>query len=177
MPRIFDNIDNDLLDPLTETVQHAYRAEFCVGFFNLRGWRSIDQYIENWPGGEGNCCRLLVGMHNLHHEELRRAPSLAPAEDQLDNQAVQRLKNRLTEEPREQLTFDAPSNKDETSHTDYRIHPEFGNTLLNLQTACIVRGCERIDSRSKTLGETCHPTREGKVTNSRFEGPNQGLAR
>ena len=113
MPRIFDNIENDLRDALTETLQHAYRADFCVGYFNLRGWRSIDKHIEDWVGGEGNCCRLLVGMQNLPHEELRRAHSLAPAEDQLDNQAALSLKNRLAGEFREQLTFGAPSNRDE----------------------------------------------------------------
>ena len=113
MPRIFDNIDSDLRDALAETLQHAHRADFCVGYFNLRGWRSIDKQIESWPGGEGNCCRLLVGMQNLPHEELRRARSLAPADDQLDNQAALRLKNRLAAEFREQLTFGAPSNRDE----------------------------------------------------------------
>jgi superfamily II DNA or RNA helicase len=113
MPRIFDNIDNDLRDALTETLQHAYRADFCVGYFNLRGWNAIDKQIEPWPGGEGRCCRLLVGMQNLPHEELRRARSLAPVEDQLDNQAALRLKNRLAAEFREQLTIGAPSNRDE----------------------------------------------------------------
>ena len=113
MPRIFDNIENDLRDALTETLQHAYRADFCVGYFNLRGWRSIDKHIEDWAGGEGNCCRLLVGMQNLPHEELRRARSLTLAEDQLDNQAALRLKNRLAGEFREQLTFGAPSSQDE----------------------------------------------------------------
>ena len=132
MPRIFDNIDSDLRDALTETLQHAHRADFCVGYFNLRGWSSIDKHIESWPGGEGNCCRLLVGMQNLPHEELRRARSLAPAEDQLDNQAALRLKNRLAEEFREQLTFGAPSNRDEAGLRRLSMQLKAGKVVVKL---------------------------------------------
>ena len=113
MPRIFDNIEHDFRPALAETLQRSERADFCVGYFNLRGWSSIDRHIEDWPGGAGRCCRLLVGMQRLPHEELRLARSLAQNEDLLDNQAALRLKNRLAEEFREQLTFGAPSNQDE----------------------------------------------------------------
>jgi hypothetical protein len=46
VPQIYDNIVVPLLPA---------RADFCVGYFNLRGWRHLDERIEGWTGGEGHC--------------------------------------------------------------------------------------------------------------------------
>ena len=113
MPRIFDNIDQALLPVLCETLQLADRADFCVGYFNLRGWKQIDAYIERWSGGEGHCCRLLIGMQRLPQDDLREAFSLASTHNGIDNQAALRLKKKLAQDFREQLTIGAPTNQDE----------------------------------------------------------------
>jgi superfamily II DNA or RNA helicase len=113
MPRIFDNIEQELLSALQQTLEVADRADFCVGYFNMRGWGRLHQFVERWSGGEGHCCRLLVGMQRLPAEELRTAISLTHHDAEIDNQTALRLKKRLAEEFREQLTLGVPTNEDE----------------------------------------------------------------
>ena len=114
MPRIFDNIEQDLRPALAETMEVSDRADFCVGYFNLRGWQAIDdEYVEKWDGGDNHCCRLLVGMQRLPHEELRIVRNFSVKQEKLDNQTASRLKRMLAEEFREQLTIGTPTNEDE----------------------------------------------------------------
>lgn len=114
MPRIFDNIEQQLLPALRQAVDLSDRADFCVGYFNLRGWKQIACNIERWSGGDGNCCRLLIGMQRLPQDELRDALSLVPHSSDLDLQTASRLKKRMAEEFRDQLTYGAPTDEDET---------------------------------------------------------------
>ena len=70
MPRIFDNIDLKLETALKESLELSHRADFCVGYFNLRGWHNISDYIDRFEGGEGKNCRLLIGMQKTPVELL-----------------------------------------------------------------------------------------------------------
>jgi superfamily II DNA or RNA helicase len=132
MPRIFDNIEADLLPALEQTLLISERADFCVGYFNLRGWKAIDGLIEKWAGGEGAQCRLLVGMQRLAQDELRLAYSLLPQEDQISQQAVIRLKRRLAEEFRAQLTFGAPTDDDEAGLRRLSAQLKAGKVVVKL---------------------------------------------
>jgi hypothetical protein len=91
MPRIFDNIETGLLPVLRETLQISERGDFCVG-------------------GQ---CRLLVGMQRLPQEELRVGLGTGREEQPLDHQTAARLKRKLAEDFRVQLTLGMPSNADE----------------------------------------------------------------
>src|SRR6266702_1180416 len=112
MPRIFDNIDQKLLDALRNTLKTAQRADFCVGYFNLRGWRAIDSLMENWRGDESGRCRLLIGMQEKPEDELRKLFSLTGAQE-IDQSTIVRLRKQMAQEFRQQLLIGAPSNEDE----------------------------------------------------------------
>jgi len=114
MPRIFDNIDLKLLPTLKGALGLSNRADFCVGYFNLRGWKQLDGCIEPWTGEEGNRCRLLVGMHRTPRDELNEQFSLLGAEHSVSNQVALRLKKKLAVEFREQLTLGTPTDEDES---------------------------------------------------------------
>jgi len=112
MPRIFDNIHSSMVTALQETLKISERADFCVGYFNLRGWRSIDTAMEQWQGSEDGCCRLMIGMQDKPEDDLRKVFSLR-GQQEIDQSTVVRLKSRVAQEFRDQLLIGAPTNKDQ----------------------------------------------------------------
>ena len=114
MPRIFDNLEaaSSLLPALRETLALSSRADFCVGYFNLRGWGGLAPYVDDW-NPNGGPCRVLIGMQRLPHEELRQFLSLLDKPTGMDNQTAHRLRVQLAEQLRQQLTIGIPTNADE----------------------------------------------------------------
>lgn len=126
MARIFDNIEEQFTDGLRDIVNEpgVKRVDFCVGYFNLRGWDLIKDSIDNIPGENvyeqdtgGNdirkhrVCRLLIGMHRPDEELIRalysRKTTLTDAE------YIQRSLRRIAEGFKQQLLLGVPSAKDE----------------------------------------------------------------
>ena len=114
IPRIFDNIapDSSLLSALRETLALSSRADFCVGYFNLRGWGGLSPLVDRWQPGDGPC-RVLIGMQRLPHDDLRETLSLVDKPSSMDNQTAHRLRVQLAEQLRQQLTIGTPTNADE----------------------------------------------------------------
>lgn len=120
MPKIYDNIDLLLTKGLNETLEVSQRADFCVGYFNLRGWKKVSSQIEKMEGlpvtedeiEVTRICRLLVGMQKMPQDILR--DSFIPEDERRpDQKRIFDWKKKLALEFKEQLTIGVPTEEDE----------------------------------------------------------------
>ncbi len=132
MPRIFDNIEQKLLDALQQTLSLSTHADFCVGYFNLRGWRHLGGRMQEWEGGKGKCCRLLIGMQKTPAEELRELMSMTAEEQTIDNARAKALCDQLAVEFRDQITLGFPSNEDEKGLQQLLLQLKTGRLCVKL---------------------------------------------
>lgn len=121
MARIFDNIDLKFEEGLKRVIgsQGVKRVDFCVGYFNLRGWNlvinEIDQLSGDYVDEDGKnvlrTCRLLIGMHRPPEDYIRK---LYSKNDELpDSEMVQRCKLQIALEFKRQLLLGLPTKQDE----------------------------------------------------------------
>ncbi len=115
MSRIFDNIEQDLLGALRATLAVSKRADFCVGYLNLRGWQAVDDLVQPWSVADGQVCRVLVGMQRPPYDEIRALYRADSGAEGLDNATALRLKTQFAAHLREQITLGIPTGKDETA--------------------------------------------------------------
>lgn len=120
MARIYDNIESKFVQGLQELITDVgiKRADFCVGFFNLRGWDLVVNQIDNLPGDyideNGKMafrhCRLLIGMHQPDEELVRQlySPKRIP-----DAAYVQQCKLEIARTFKKQLLLGLPTKRDE----------------------------------------------------------------
>ena len=104
MSRIFDNTEQDLLTALRATLQVSKRADFCIGYLNLRGWQAIDEQMAAWVPAEGQVCRVLVGMQRPPHDDIRELYGQAEEPGLIDNATASRLKTQFGAHLREPIT-------------------------------------------------------------------------
>jgi superfamily II DNA or RNA helicase len=121
MARIYDNIEAKFKEGLQGiiTSNGVERVDFCVGYFNLRGWDMIVNHIDSIPGGyvyendeqQFRICRLLIGMHRPPEELVR---SIYSSEEMIvDAEYVQKCKLKIAQDFRKQLLLGLPTKRDE----------------------------------------------------------------
>lgn len=131
MSRIFDNIEQDLLTALRRTMSVSKRADFCVGYLNLRGWQSIEDLIQPWNPLEGQVCRVLVGMQRPPQDEIRDLYRQS-GDGMIDNATATRLKMQFAAHLREQITLGIPTGKDEKGLRAFARQLRAGKTVVKL---------------------------------------------
>lgn len=124
MAQIYDNINQKFVDGLRGIIGNigVTRADFCVGYFNLRGWKCISDLIEKLPGDyvyeefddeeHLSFCRLLIGMQRPPRDLLEALYSVT-GQKNIDSEAVQHAKRQIVEDFKKQLIIGAPTKDDE----------------------------------------------------------------
>ena len=140
MARIYDNIDIKFTDGLRGIIENTgvKRVDFCVGYFNLRGWNLIVEQVDKLPGGyvyeDDKCrmrfCRLQIGMHRPDEDLIR---SLCSHQETLpDSEYVQRCKRQIAEDFRRQLLLGLPSAADEQTLRRLSVQLKEGKVCVKL---------------------------------------------
>lgn len=121
MQRIYDNIENTFQDGLIQLLEstNVKRADFCVGYFNLRGWKLIVNQIDNLEGDfvyedatnsqQHRYCRLLIGMHRPDEQMVREYIRNI---DTMDAATATKCKLKVAQDFRKQLLIGVPSRQD-----------------------------------------------------------------
>ena len=122
MARIFDNIESKFTDGLKSliTKNGVKRVDFCVGYFNLRGWNLVINEVDTIDGDyvdEGDdrvfrYCRLLIGMQRPPEDLIKQFYS-ASGSELIDSQKMLQCKMEIARDFRKQLLLGLPTKQDE----------------------------------------------------------------
>ena len=112
MPTIYDNLETDLADGLRQALGEARRADFCAGYFNLRGWAAVCDQVQNLPGDGEKICRLIVGMQPRPEAYSVRQLHGGTPEDPATNAVAYQRRRDAARQFVKQLTLGAPGNAD-----------------------------------------------------------------
>lgn len=120
MARIYDNIESKFAGGLQGIVTNVgvKRVDFCVGYFNLRGWGLVVDQVDMLTGDyiyEGDKrlfrkCRLLIGMHRPAEELIRQLYTEHPLPDA---NYVSQCRLEVARNFRRQLQLGIPTKQDE----------------------------------------------------------------
>lgn len=133
MPRILDNMNAWLEEALNRSLrENTLSLDAAVGYFNLRGWDLIADRVDALPGGNGAPkVRLLVGMTEHPHEEMRRLQRLR-ALPPTDMETAYKNAEKALAEMRNQLEVGLPNEADEKALRRLRSQIDSGQVEVRL---------------------------------------------
>jgi hypothetical protein len=122
MTAIIDNEDEFLNERLNALLPHSSNFDACVGYFNLRGWKSIRSAVHQLNGEHSgdSRVRVLVGMAMRDVDQIKRLYGVADSQDQVDGPtAAERVKEAVKGFV-EQLQYGVPSSADQIALRELR---------------------------------------------------------
>ncbi len=145
MSKIFDNITEKFESGLHAILTNVgvKRADFCVGYFNLRGWRQVADDVDKLPGCDvvemnasgapttvKRISRLLIGMHHPEAELIQEMYALE--KDDIDGEMAKQWIKRVAGSFRRQLTYGIPTAEDENTLKKLRQQLVDGKVCVKL---------------------------------------------
>src|SRR5690554_548385 len=122
MAQIYDNIHTKFTVGLKGIISNTQvkRVDFCVGYFNLRGWDLVVDEIDRLDGdyvfendqNEHRVCRLLIGMQRPGLELIKMYMN-HQIQQSPDSDEVKLCKKQIADDFKKQLTIGKQTNKDE----------------------------------------------------------------
>ena len=147
MSEIYDNIEKKFLDGLKGIIHNDYgivkRVDFCVGYFNLRGWRHIVDEIEQLPGDDirepddkgklvlhHRTCRLLIGMYKSPKDLIYEEYSTYTRKVDIDY--TSECIHTIAKDFRDQLCIGVPTEETERSLQKLLSQLKSGKVVIKL---------------------------------------------
>ena len=145
MSKIFDNIGMSFESGLKAILSNlgVKRADFCVGYFNLRGWKMVADNVDTLTGDDvyerdaqghsvkvHRVCRLLIGMHRQLGDLVREM--FSADKKIVDNAQAAAWKQSVFSDLRRQLTFGLQTNEDEAALQKLKAQLADGKVVVML---------------------------------------------
>ena len=122
MAQIYDNIQTKFTEGLKGIISNSQvkRVDFCVGYFNLRGWEIVVNEVDSLQGSfvfenDNNVfrtCRLLIGMQRPGLELIKKYMNYQ-SDNLPDSEEVKLSKRQIADDFRQQLIIGKQTTKDE----------------------------------------------------------------
>ncbi len=155
MPRIFDNIKEQLDEALRNTLTASVTLDTSVGYFNIRGWSALADAVDALPNGSPKV-RLLIGMAERPDQELRQRLRVLGGDREMDIKTADRLRGTVMQDLRSQLVWGVPTSRDEATIRQLRRQLAEGDVKVKLHLRHSLHGklylCHRDDHDNPRTG-------------------------
>jgi superfamily II DNA or RNA helicase len=140
MPSIYDNsTGKNLSDGLSGAMENGHRLDACVGYFNIRGWKTLGPEVSRLePQTDSQRARVLVGMLDRPDQVLLQHLRQASAKNEnidYDGETMVKELNAIVVNLADQIVSGVPNSSDLTALTLLRDSLRAGEVIIKAYLA------------------------------------------